>query len=89
MAKNTFAAIDIGSYELGMRIYEISGQGAIRQVDDLDGQTILVRHYLNYETFDMVADRMHYSKPTIMRKYKKALEQWILNDTAKSDMIVV
>lgn len=35
MAKNTFAAIDIGSYEMGMRIYEISGQGAVRQIDEV------------------------------------------------------
>ena len=54
---------------------------AIRNVDDPDMQAILVRHFLAYETFEMIADKMHYSKPTIMRKYKKALDKMILNDT--------
>lgn len=62
---------------------------AIRQVDDPDMQAILVRHFLNYESFDRVAENMHYSKPTIMRKYKKALEKMILNDTVKSATMVV
>lgn len=54
----------------------------IRGVDDMDGQTILVRHFLNYENFDMVADQMGYSRATIMRKYRRVLEKLILNDTA-------
>ncbi|MDO4187834.1 MAG: exopolyphosphatase [Lachnospiraceae bacterium] len=29
----TFAAIDIGSYELAMKIYEISGKGTIKEID--------------------------------------------------------
>jgi len=31
----TFAAIDVGSYELAMKIYEISGKGVIREVDHI------------------------------------------------------
>lgn len=54
----------------------------IRWVDDMDGQTILVRHFLNYENFDRVADQMGYSRATIMRKYRRVLEKLILNDTA-------
>ena len=54
---------------------------AIRKVDDPDMQAILVRHFLAYETFEMIAEKMHYSKPTIIRKYKKALDKMILNDT--------
>ena len=52
----------------------------IRQLPDGDMQAILVRHFLAYETFDTIAERMHYSRPTVMRKYKAAIEM-ILNDT--------
>lgn len=48
---------------------------AIRMVDDSDMQAILVRHYLAYETFEMIADKMHYNESTIRRKHKRALEK--------------
>ncbi len=48
---------------------------AIRQVDDLDAQTILVRHYLAYETFEQIAEKMHYSIRSIHYKHNTALEQ--------------
>ncbi len=35
MAITTFAAIDIGSYDLEMKIFEISGKGGMKQVDDI------------------------------------------------------
>lgn len=54
----------------------------IEAVEDLDAQTILVRHFLAYESFDMIADKMHYSRPTIMRKYRQVLDKMILNDTS-------
>lgn len=46
---------------------------AIRCVDDLDEQTILVRHFLAYEKFDMIAERMSYSESTVYRIYRSAL----------------
>lgn len=48
---------------------------AIRQVDDPDMQAILVRHYLAYETFEQIAEKMHYSFITIRRKHKAALDK--------------
>ncbi len=51
---------------------------AIRCVDDLDEQTILVRHYLAYEKIDTVAEKMHYEKRTIQRKHNKALEKIVI-----------
>lgn len=48
---------------------------AIRQVDDPDMQAILVRHYLAYETFEQIAEKMNYSFITIRRKHKAALEK--------------
>lgn len=35
MAVTTFAAIDIGSYELEMKIYEMSGRNGMKQIDDI------------------------------------------------------
>lgn len=35
MAVKTFAAIDVGSYELSMKIFEFSGKGAIREIDHI------------------------------------------------------
>lgn len=35
MAITTFAAIDVGSYDLEMKIFEISGKGGMKQVDDI------------------------------------------------------
>ena len=46
-------------------------------------------HFLAYETFEEIAEKLNYSRATIMRKYKKALEDMILNDTVKCDKIVL
>ena len=51
---------------------------AIRKVDDPDMQAILVRHYLAYETFEQIADKMHYDERTIRRKHKKAIDKIVL-----------
>lgn len=51
---------------------------AIRAVEDLDAQTILVRHYLAYEKIDLIAEKMHYDKRTIQRKHNQALEQVVI-----------
>ena len=46
----------------------------ISRLDDYDMQAILVRHYLAYETFEMIAEKMHYDESTVRRKHKKALD---------------
>ncbi len=46
----------------------------IRCVEDTDEQTILVWHYLAYETFEMIADKMNYSVRSIMYKHKNAID---------------
>ena len=51
---------------------------AIREVEDLDEQTVLVRHYLAYEKFKTIADKMHYDERTIRRKHSRALEKIVL-----------
>ena len=50
----------------------------IEAVPDLDAQTILIRHYLAYETFEQIAEKMHYDERTIRRKHLKALEKIVL-----------
>ena len=62
---------------------------AISSVDDIDMQAILMLHFLAYETFEEIAEKLNYSRATIMRKYKKSLGKMILNDTLKCDKIVV
>ncbi len=48
---------------------------AIVAVTDLDMQAVLVRHYLVYQTFETIAEEMHYDESTIRRKHKKALDK--------------
>ena len=48
---------------------------AIAAVEDYDMQAILVRHYLAYETFEVIAERMHYSLISVRRKHKAALDK--------------
>lgn len=50
----------------------------IRCVEDTDEQTILVWHYLAYQTFDCIAEKMHYSERTVRRKHLKALTHIVL-----------
>ena len=62
------------------RLHELVGireeiSSAIRNVDDPDMQAILVRHYLAYETFETIADKMHYSIRSIKYKHKAALDK--------------
>lgn len=48
---------------------------AVAAVEDYDMQAILVRHYLAYETFEVIAERMHYSERSIKYKHKAALDK--------------
>lgn len=50
----------------------------IRRVEDTDEQTILVWHYLAYQTFDCIAEKMNYDKRTIQRKHKRALDKVVI-----------
>ena len=49
MAVRTFAAIDVGSFELSMKIYEISAQNGMKEIDH-------VRHRLalGYDSYNSV-----------------------------------
>lgn len=56
---------------------------AIQQLNDPDERAILVRHFLGYESFDKIAEKMHYGRTTVMRKYKRAIDKLVLNGTEK------
>lgn len=47
----------------------------IKSLPNTDEQAILIRHYLAYETFDLIAEKMHYDESTIRRKHKRALDK--------------
>lgn len=69
--------------EARARLHELVGireeiSGAIRSVEDQDMQAILIRHYLAYETFETIADKMRYDERTIRRKHKKAIDKVVL-----------
>lgn len=51
---------------------------AIAAVEDYDMQAILVRHYLAYETFELIAEKMRYDKRTIQRKHKAAIDKVVI-----------
>ena len=51
---------------------------AIAAVDDYDMQAILVRHYLAYETFELIAEKMHYNERTVRRKHLAAIDKIVL-----------
>ena len=50
----------------------------ISKIGDYDMQAILVRHYLAYETFELIAEKMHYDLRTIQRKHKRALDEVVI-----------
>ena len=63
--------------------HEISRAIAGVQEDDL--QAVLIYHYLNYFTFDRIAERMHYDRSTIFRKHISAVDKVNLENFKKCD----
>lgn len=51
----TFAAIDVGSYELGMKIFEISGKNGLREID-------YIRHSIDLGTDTFATGKISYAK---------------------------
>ena len=56
---------------------------AIATVDDDDMQAILMWHYLMYETFERIAEKMNYSERTVRRKHLIALDKVVLECPVK------
>ncbi len=67
----TFAAIDVGSYELSMKIFEISKQNGLREID-------CVRHRIDLGTDSFSSGKIGYGRVEelcrILREYKGIME---------------
>ena len=73
MSKHLFAAIDAGSYELGLGIFEVSSQGTIKQLEDLR-RTI----DLGTDTYNTgKLSQLHVSMMTdTLREFKKVMDSY-------------
>lgn len=74
MAITTFAAIDVGSYDLEMKIFEISGKGGMKQIDDIRyrldlGSDTYAEGKVSYETVNELCGILKEFQ-TIMKSYK-------------------
>lgn len=74
MSVRTFAAIDIGSYELAMKIFEFSGKNSMREIDyvrqrlDLGSDTYAYGKISNEKLDELCRTLKNFSE--IMRSYK-------------------
>ncbi|MDR0221488.1 MAG: HD domain-containing protein [Lachnospiraceae bacterium] len=71
MPVKTFAAIDVGSYEIAMKIYEISAKNGMREIDHL-------RHSIDMGTETYTTGRLSYERVEelcrILREFKTAMD---------------
>ncbi|MDE7282485.1 MAG: exopolyphosphatase, partial [Lachnospiraceae bacterium] len=67
----TFAAIDVGSYELSMKIFEISKQNGLKEID-------CIRHRIDLGTDTYATGKISYNRVDelcrVLREYKKIME---------------
>ncbi|MBD5445481.1 MAG: HD domain-containing protein [Lachnospiraceae bacterium] len=73
----TFAAIDVGSYELSMKILEISKQNGIKEID-------YIRHRIDLGTDSFATGKISYERVDelcrVLREYKKIMEGYKAQD---------
>lgn len=73
----TFAAIDVGSYELSMKIFEISKQNSLREID-------CIRHRIDLGTDTFATGKISYSRVDelcrVLREYRKIMEGYQVED---------
>lgn len=69
----TFAAIDVGSYELAMKIFEFSGKDKMREIDH-------IRHRIDLGTETYASGKLSYDKVEelcrVLKEYKKIMEAY-------------
>ena len=72
----TFAAIDVGSYELTMKIFEFSGKNKIREIDH-------IRHRIDLGTETYATGKLNYDKveelSKVLKEYKKIMDTYQVN----------
>jgi exopolyphosphatase/guanosine-5'-triphosphate,3'-diphosphate pyrophosphatase len=73
MPVKTFAAIDVGSYEIAMKIYEISAKNGMREIDHL-------RHSIDMGTETYTTGRLSYERVEelcrILREFKTCMDSY-------------
>ncbi len=73
----TFAAIDVGSYELSMKIFEVSKQNGLREVD-------CIRHRIDLGTDTYATGKLGYGHVNelcrVLREYKKIMNGYRVDD---------
>ncbi len=73
----TFAAIDVGSYELSMKILEISKQNGIKEID-------YIRHRIDLGTDSFATGKISYERVDelcrVLREYKKIMDGYKAQD---------
>ncbi len=96
MAVRTFAAIDVGSYELGMKIFEFSNKGGMKEIDSIRhsielGTDTYQNGIINTHNMDELCSVLS-DFASIMRSYKvddyKAYGTSAIRET-KNTMIVI
>ncbi|MBQ9135458.1 MAG: exopolyphosphatase, partial [Lachnospiraceae bacterium] len=69
----TFAAIDVGSYELAMKIFEFSGKDKMREIDH-------IRHRIDLGTETYATGKLSYDKveelSRVLKEYKIIMESY-------------
>lgn len=77
MSTKTFAAIDVGSYELSMKIYEVSQKKGMRQIDH-------IRHGIDMGTESYATGRLSRERIeelcNVLREFKKIMDSYGVED---------
>lgn len=77
MRKKTFAAIDVGSYEMAMKIFEISPNGGLRQIDH-------IRHRIDLGTQSFASGKLSFERIDevcrVLNEYKKIMDSYKVDD---------
>ena len=73
----TFAAIDVGSYELGMKIFEISSKNGLREIDH-------IRHRIDLGTDTFATGKISYDRvdelSRVLRDYNDIMKSYKVDD---------
>lgn len=73
----TFAAIDVGSYELSMKIFEVSKQNGLREID-------CIRHRIDLGTDTYATGKLSYGRVNelcrVLREYKEIMNGYRVDD---------
>ena len=73
----TFAAIDVGSYELGMKIFEISSKNGLREIDH-------IRHRIDLGTDAFATGKISYDRvdelSRVLRDYNDIMKSYKVDD---------